>query len=284
MIRLTAAAYLLAGLAATYFCWLNLMMAVWGAPTHWTQYVAVLSGLVLTGGAMTLLVTKDKGQVTCVAGTAGLAFMMVPMSMAVIPAEHIRVNPVAYVFLAIYVALAAAVVNFPERLRFRWAGAVMTLVVLTMVGAAGVMTIDRWLNGEFNRPVIIGFTAERSTAPLDLPANAGPNLPVDLFPATLREEISRTGVGGRLKWSGMIGLNTYETRMVIIVTGPIPLSQQLAYPKQGTIVYVWNGDRWSTIPRETLCHAASAYLLPNGMVSKSTATGGTQRFGMFHWK
>ena len=75
------------------------MWAVWGAPTHWTQYVGLLSSLTVAVGACGLLISTDKGQVTCAVGAAGMGFFYIPAVQSVIPAEHIIISPIAYVVL-----------------------------------------------------------------------------------------------------------------------------------------------------------------------------------------
>jgi hypothetical protein len=280
MKRFAAICYLLVGLVLTWMCWQSIMMAVWGAKTHWLQYVGLFSALTLSGGALALLITGEKGQKACALGMAGLALMMVPAATEIVPADGLHIKPVAYVIFGAFVGLAVAIMFYPERLR--WARTISIGLAVAMLGTVVITAGRRWQDGEFNRPVIIGFHAERSTAPLDLPPNAGPGLPADLLPAALRAEIARTGVGGRLRWTGMVSPVSRATQMLVIVTGPIPAAQPLPYPKKGTVVYVWNGERWATIPEGAACYTSHATVLPDGTISRRLAGGGEQRFGLLH--
>lgn len=277
MKRVVAAVYLLAGLVSAFVCFQSLMWAVWGAPTHWTQYVGLISSLIATGGACGLLISGERGQGTCAAGVIGMGLFYIPATQSIIPAENLIISPLNCLILAGYLAFISFVMVYPKRIK--GAGIVIGLAMLAMSGWAAITAHTRWKNGEFNRPQIVGFLASRSAEPLGIPQKYE-----TLVPAPVRDGLSKEGIGGRLEWHGSSGDESKATKVVVIATSRIPAPKVLPYPKQGIVIYSWNGNRWIVFPKDADCYPAFATLQMNGMISNELANGGVQSVYFYPWQ
>ena len=276
MKRFAAGLYFGAGVLSVLLCWQGLMMAVWGAPTHWTQYVGLVASLALVGGSISLFVSGEKGQLTCAIGIVGMAFIYVPAAVALVPVEDGRVVPLAYLVEIGYLLLAASGLFFPRRLR--GAPWIVFSLGVAMVGYAGMTACVRWRDGVFNRPRVACFLGALRPDPLIVPDQFA-----NWFTPSLREQLTREGLGGSLAWCGAAGDMSRQTRLMVIATEPVRAAKPLPYPKQGTIVYLWDGRRWSVFPEGIECYPAYATLQPDGMISITDALGGEARVGLFPW-
>ena len=253
------------------------MWAVWGAPTHWTQYAGLISSLVLSVGATSLIFSAEKGQGACVLGVLGMSSFYVPAVASIIPAENTIISPLSYVIVTSYLALVVATARYPKHIAgSTW---IIVLVPLAMGVWGGFTAYTRWQSGEYNRPEIIGFLASRSEKPLEIPGEYSA-----LVPVAMRSAMAKAGIGGSLVWRAGFFENKRKPSVVVIATSQISEPHRLHYPKQGTIIYIWNGEQWITLPANTECYPAYATLQVDGMLSNDLTTGGTQSYYFFPWQ
>jgi hypothetical protein len=121
----TASLLMLAGGATAFQGWQLLMWAIWGRPTHWIQYVAIL-GSMLQVVAGLVLFWRDKSL-----AIAGLALLLTwlfyaPALFNTIRAEwnHIRFKPAGAIPSLLLIAATMAVISlFRSRKRVHEAAA-----------------------------------------------------------------------------------------------------------------------------------------------------------------
>lgn len=253
------------------------MWAVWGAPTHWTQYTGLISSLIAVTGAFGLLISGTKGQQICALGVVGMGSFYIPAVQSLIPAENTIISPFSYVILTGYLTLLAGVTLYP--MRIKGAVGIIGIAMLAMCVWASVTAFNRWKEGEFNRPQIVGFLASRSAEPLILQKGYD-----QLIPVALRDGITQAGIGGLLAWHSGSGDEAGKPKVVVIATSRITTAKKLRYPKEGILLYVWNGDQWASFPSNVDCYSAFATLQVDGMLSNELTTGGVQSYYFFPWQ
>jgi hypothetical protein len=276
MKRAVAVVYLVAGIVSALICLRSLLWAIWGAPTSWTQYVGLFSSLALVGCAIRQIGTPTRRQDLCAICTLGLAFFYVPAAVSLAPAESQIISPFSYVIIVGYLLLLGAVLFYPYRLKS--AGLLFGLVVLAMFALTSMAVGTRWTNGEYDRPATLCFIGHRSQQPLVIDSRFD-----QVFSPTLRKGIQDEGLGGELRWCGSQNWETKPSKMVVIALSQIKVPAQLHYPKHGTVVYVWDGGTWTSIPSNVVCYKSFSTLRPDGMISVEEASGGISSFRVFPW-
>lgn len=271
MKRIAGLVYLLAGLGSAGLCWMSLMMAVWGAPTVWMQPVGLLASLVLAAGGLGLLLGAGGAQRLCATGALGMAAFYVPALIEILPADSQHVAPAAVALEVAYFVILAGTFWFPRRLR--WGSALVGATLGVAVAAASVTTVHRVMTGEYDRPVAYAFVGARMHAPL-VSDSRMPGVP---DPTTLHL-LAAAGCGGQLRWTSQVGEAQRPSKLIVVACAPILAAKRLPYPKHGTVVYLWDGTTWRTLPKGAPCYAAGATLHVDGMLEEVSASGSHSSF------
>jgi hypothetical protein len=269
--------FLLGGLGLGFFTFQLLMWAVWGAPTHPVQYIALLSSILLIVSAFVCLFTSVAGRVLATCSLLGIGTLYIPASASLVPAATIIVSPIAYLLLFGYFALLAFALFFPRR--WRWSIPLFACCLLTSGAFAATTYFHRLQQGEIHWPSFVYFEWTPTADPLHVEHDTDGWI----TPETTNV-LSEHGVTGILRWSGSQGYPAESRRVIIICRSRIPTPKDLPYPKQGTIIYVFDGTAWKTVPDQPNVYAAHATLQTDGMLEQVTPGGGAQGTAAFTWR
>jgi hypothetical protein len=269
---------LVGGLIYGFFTFQALMWAVWGAPTHPVQYIALLSSLVLLLSAFVSLASPEVARKLAVACVLGVGVYYIPATQSLVPSATLRISPMAYLLIGGYFALLSFALFYPKR--FQLSIPVIVVCLLVAIGFSAHTLVQRKLDGEFRRPSIAYFKWTPSDAPLSIPNPRDREWLSERMLASLSEH----GLRGSLDWQGSQGARDAQPKMIVISSGPIPESKDLHYPKGDFVIYVYNGSDWNSIPAEPQVYPSFATLETDGMLRQKTSSGGIQGSSAFRWK
>jgi hypothetical protein len=240
-------------IAATLFGFVifgEMTMVVWGVPIHPLEVVAFLSSIVLLVGAVKSASRPELGRKIAIAGIAGLGGLCAPWLIGLVPRHNVTYSPIAYVVVVGYVVLLAFCLVFPRPFKLSVA------IFLVLLGAGTVyfaITYQRYVRiGEYDRPRIdcIRWYPE--------PSN-------DIVVAKYSEEVidpdikrflQQAGIHGTLSWRGSNGGEKAGKRMIVLAKAKPPSDTKLYHPKDGLLLYAFDGTRWIKFPPD-----AKTYLL-----------------------
>jgi hypothetical protein len=100
----------------------------------------------------------------------------------------------------------------------------------------------------------------------------------------IKELLLQHGITGELSWSGSQGAAIAEPRLIVICRSRNPAPMDLHYPKHGTLIYVFDGAEWKTIPDHPDIYPAHATLTTEGMLEQDYPDGGRQGSPAFTWR
>ncbi len=270
------AVFLLGALTIGFAAFGQVTAAVWGAPTHPLQYVALYSSLTLLISAFVCLFAPASGRVFATISILGMGALCIPAAASLVPAATRTVSPMAGLLVAGYFALLAFALFFPTR----WRVSVPLFVGCLLASGAFATTtyIHRKEQGELRWPAFVFLEWTPASGALQVTGD-----PEGWLTAEDQRRLTTHGVTGALRWSGSQGYSADLQRVIVICQSRIPAPQQLHYPKQGTVFYIFDGKEWKTIPERPEVYPAHATLNPDGGLEQVTTSGGTQRVVPFRW-
>jgi hypothetical protein len=252
------AVFLGAGLALGYFSWMSMMWGVWGAPIHVVHYLGVFGALGLLGGALVCLANPRRGRIMAVVSLAVMGTFWIPSTASLVPQHNVILSPLAFVVVGLYLGTVAFSLLYPAP----WRGSVPALVIVLLgaTGFAATTAIQRMRMGEFARPSIAYFRWQ--------PSNQG-NVEVVRDPdgwidSEVRTLLERGGIHGRLEWSGATGGQGDSHHLIIVAAAAPPEPHELPYPREGVILYIFDGTQWRSLPEGAAVYPATATLEPQG--------------------
>jgi hypothetical protein len=266
------------GLVYSFFTFQALMWAVWGAPTHPIQYIALFSALGLLLSAFVCLASPDIGRWIAIVCTLGIGVYYVPATKSLVPSASLIISPVAYLLIAGYFVLLSFCLFYPRRVVI--AIPVLILTLITALGFSAHTFYSRMSDGEYRRPAMAYFKWTPSEEKIHIKDTRDQNWLTE----EMLESLSAKGVGGSLDWQGSQNSNDDRPKMIIISSGPIPENKDLHYPKGDSIIYIFDGSTWSSIPADPEVYPSFATLERDGMIRRRTSSGGIQGTSAFRWK
>jgi hypothetical protein len=272
-------ALLSASLFLGFFTLQSIMWAVWGAPVHLLQYVALLGCLGLLLSGILWAVAEKVGRVVAVISLIAIGTIYVPASISLVPAHNIIISPLAWALIITYFLTLALVLLLPPR-RF-WDIALFSASVVTSFGFAGVTYYSRWKDGEFCRPSFAYYRMNRNGTSLFFEGSGSEWLSSEVL-----KQVKDSGIQGSLNWTGSTGDSSNNFKVIVICAGKPASVKKLFYPQQGTIVYYFDGSAWRTIPEQPKTYESFATLDTEGnqsVLHQKLATGGVQGTQAFSW-
>lgn len=268
--------FLLGGMCIGFLTFQQTTAAIWGAPTHRLQSIAMYSSLALVLASFVCLAAPSHGRILATVCIFGIGTLYIPGAAALVPGATRDFSPLAGIVLAAYFSLLAFALFFPTR----WRVSVPLFAGCMVASAAFAATTyqHRLKQGELHNPVIVCFEWSSTVESLKVQDDVDGSLT-----AENRQSLIQNGVVGELRWRGTYGSPTESQRVIVICQSRIPAPQQLHYPKQGTVFYIFDGKGWKTIPEGPEFYPAHATLNPDGGLEQVTTSGGTQRVVPFRW-
>ena len=253
------------------------MWAVWGAPTHPVQYIALFSSLALFLSSFLCLAKPVEGRVLATISLLGMGTLYIPAASSLVPADTRLISPVAYLMVLGYFVLLAFALFFPTRSRASIP--ILAICLFTSAGFAANAYFRRALHGDMQWPSFVYFEWVPGTAGLQVLYDTAGSIT-----STTKELLLQHGVTGTLRSNGSQGSPTSETRIIVICRSRIPAPKDFHYPKRGTVIHVFDGSQWKSIPDQPETYPAHATLTIEGMLEQDYPGGGRQGSLAFLWR
>ncbi|HEX3855672.1 MAG TPA: hypothetical protein VHY30_00050 [Verrucomicrobiae bacterium] len=270
--------YLIAAVILGIVALQRMMLGVWGVSVSPFNYVAVLASLVLFFGAIICLINFGKGRIICVAALAALGTFYVPAIVSIVPEYGATIPPFFYfIFLGYFAALAFALF-FPTRWKLSFP---LYLTVLVITAAIIRATYAHRVEaGEFARPSIAFFYWTQSDSPLEI---KGDNL--NWINAQTKDLLEKNQVHGQLKLANVDVHSSTQNRIIVLMQRQITSTKQIFYPRNGTIIYAFNGTNWITFPKDAPMYSGFATLEPGDSQTEYSRkdSGGIEGTFPFQW-
>lgn len=247
---------------------------VWGAPSYPEQYIALVSSVLLLASAFVCLFTPVAGRILAILSVLGAGTLYIPASASLVPAASTLISPVAFLLLFGYFVLLGFALFFPTR--WRWSTPILVCCLLTSSAFAAVTYFRRSEQGNIDWPSIASFQWTYTPDPLQVQF-----APDGWISSETEQALSENGIKGVLKWSGGTGYLSERRRVVVVCRSRITVPKELFYPKQGTVIYIFDGTAWRSIPKQPDVYPAHATLEPDGMLEQDCPTGGRQGTSAF---
>ncbi|MES2308378.1 MAG: hypothetical protein V4507_05915 [Verrucomicrobiota bacterium] len=261
--------YLCLGVVFSFITLQQILTAVWGVPNHPLQYVAFFSGILLIIASLIYLKSPVVGRVMAVMAVIGMGFMYVPASASLVPSYSTTISIWAWVLIAGYFGLLLIVLFYPNPYFF--SKGVFILAVLISIACAGYAYYQRLSDGEYSRPEILYYEWENGDQKLEIKNESNVS-----FSEDLKKELE-SKMTGEIKGRGSFGKESQKNKLIIICKGTIKEPKQLFYPRNGSIAYVFDGQRWLTTPENQTTYSSYTTLEVDGFLSQKVQ-GGIQSY------
>jgi hypothetical protein len=256
------------------------MVGVWGVSISPLLYVAFLSCVALLAGAATSFVNAPRGRGIALFALAGIGTVWIPSVVSLVPHFNTIMSPIAYIIFAGYFVLAAFVLFYPCRLKY----STLTFLTLCLVTLAiGVVSYASLLkNGEYSRPAFTYF--HWSSEPVNsLVIKDDSDGWID---SNTRRILEQAGIHGTLQWSGSSGERSLPNHVVVLAKTRPTNTGRLYFPRQGSLVYAYDGVQWLKLPSDAPTFSSFATLesdpSDNSMLYENVS-GGRQGSFAFKW-
>jgi hypothetical protein len=271
--------FFIAGLVFGFFTLQQLFWAVWGAPTYPVQYIALFSSLPLFLSSFLYLVHPVPGRALATLSLLGMGTLYIPAASSLVPTAGLLISPVSYLMMLGYFALLAFALFFPTRLRASIP--ILAVCLCTSAGFAATTYVRRVQHGDMQWPSFVYF--EWVPGATDLQVQHDPD--GSITPAT-KKLLLQYGVTGTLRWSGgggSEGTPVTEPRTIVICRSRISAPKDLHYAKRGTVIQIFDGSQWKSIPDQPDTYPAHVTLKTDGIVEEDVPGGGTEVGQIFVW-
>jgi hypothetical protein len=217
------------------------------------------------------------GRILATASIVGIGTLYIPASVSLVPSPNTLILPTSYLVILGYFALFAFALFFPRR--WRWSVPLLVSCLLASAAFAATTYLHRLRQGELRFP----FFAEFEWTPTADPLHVDYDRDGWITPET-KSLLSDHGITGYLRWCGSQGNSAESRKVIVICRSRIPSPKALPYPKSGTIIYVFDGTVWKTIPEQASVYTAHATLQPDGMLEQVLPGGGAEGAAAFRWQ
>lgn len=270
--------YLIAALVLGYLTFMSMMWGVWGAPVHPTHYISLLGALALFAGAFVSLANPNGGRIVSLAGLASMGSLWIPGVVSLVPQHNTIISPLSYLVFLLYFATVGFALFYP--IRWRWSVPAFVIVLCVAAGFAGVTALTRVRGGEFVRPSFAYFRWHPGGESLVIEQD--PDGWIDSEARTLLEQ---AGIRGGLEWTGSSGDRSASHRVILLAQRQPVSRYELHYPRQGILIYAFDGARWQMIPERAPTFSTFATLEPEKSATMlwQDAGGGRQGTTAFTW-
>ncbi|MEO8206273.1 MAG: hypothetical protein ABI615_08830 [Chthoniobacterales bacterium] len=253
---------------------------IWGVKIHPLLYVGLLFSIGLLVAGVVAIFAPKAGRWLAVIALTGMGVIWIPAASSLIPAHDIVIQPSGYFVFAGYLAAVAFALFYP--VRWRYSLLAYGLVIVLVVGFAGATFTQRYLSGEYAYPAIVYF--------LWYPAPADHLVIIHdkkgMVDTELQKYLSSNGIHGTLKWKGRSGDPNTGHKVYILMQEQLPEAKRLFFPREGNIIYAFDGVKWITLPSDAKTYSLFATLEPENsktMLMKECINGGRQGGEAFSW-
>jgi hypothetical protein len=258
----------------------RMMLGVWGVSVSPFNYIAVIASVVLFVGAIISLINYGKGRIICVVALAALGTFYVPAVVSIVPGYGSIIPLLVYFIFLVYFAALAFALFFPPRWKVS-----LPLYLGVLVVTATIMKVTyahRVAAGEFARPSFAFFFWKQNDSTLEIKEDDA-----HWINAETKALLEKNQIHGQLNLSVGDGQSSNQNRIIVLAQRPIISKKQIFYPRNGTIIYAFDGTNWITLPKDAPTYSGFATLEPLGfqtMFCREDFGGGIEGTSAFLWK
>ena len=174
--------------------------------------------------------------------------------------------------MAGYFIILGVALFYPHR--WWWSLPLFACCAFASLACAGFTYVHRAQRGEVTFPKFVSFALKPSAEPIHAAYDPNHCLTPDI-----QQLLAPNGITGALDWCG--GAATEGRRVIVICSARISRDKDLPHPKNGAVVYLFDGSDWKTFPADAAVYAVHATLRPDGMFLQRGVVGGTQGWPAF---
>lgn len=270
--------YLVSGLVLGYLTFRSIMWGVWGAPVFSTHYIALMGSFALVAGAFISLANSNRGRIVSLAGLLSMGLLWIPGVVVLVPQHNSVISPTAYWVFLLYFSVIGFGLLYPKR----WKWSVLTFAVLLIIAAGfiGVTATVRVRGGEFVRPSFAFYRWH--------PGEESLVIERDLYGWIDSETLTmlqQAGIRGTLECTGGSGPGSESHRVIVLAQRQPVRPYKLHYPRQGILIYAFDGEDWKMIPQNAPTFHTFATLEPEKSVTMlwEDVGGGRQGGAAITW-
>jgi hypothetical protein len=196
-----------------------------------------------------------------------IAFFFVPAVVSLVPAHNTITSPLAFVVILGY--LAAVGFAFLTPRIASWPAIAYAVLICAAVALYTSTYLDRARTGEYAWPVFDFYLVEGNE-----PLFVGK----DHMQVLTDSDIARLktiGLRGEVNWYGRSG-NAGAASVIVICRARPDEPKRIHFPKAGRVLFIYDGDRWMTVPASFESYERFVTLQTDGMLSQELSSGGVQ--------
>jgi hypothetical protein len=270
--------YLITALTLGFVAFESMMVGVWGVPINPLNYVAVLAAMALFFGSFVCLFNFANGRMICAIALAALGTFYVPAIVSIVPANDSIISPSLYFIFLIYFAALAFSLFFPTRWKLSLP---LYLAVLVITTAFIHFTYShRIAAGEFDRPSFAFFVWKPGGSNLDVVNNYG------WVNDETKSLLEQNGIRGQLERNFWRDYKHQKNCVIVLAQRKITFPKKIFYPRNGTIIYAFDGTNWISLPKNAQTYSGFATLEQDGnqTMLEQDVIGGIEGTSVFQWK
>lgn len=256
----------------------SMMWGVWGAPVSWTQYVSLSGALFVFVASPLSLKQPETARIVSIIGLSAISFLWIPGIASLVPAFNQIIPLFAYVTYALYLSAWGFSLFYPRKL------SISIPVALAIIFGSGwifgATLVERVRSGEYDRP---SFSFFKWSVGDELTVDDDLDHWIDSHATSLLKD---AGVKGHLRWAGSLGKTSSKHRIIFIANANPPMRFEAHYPREGTIMYIFEGTGWRKLPHEAPVYSGFATLEPekDATMMWQDVVGGRQGTTAFNWR
>jgi hypothetical protein len=228
---------------------LRMLLVFYGVRIHPLLFFELTASLAICCGGILSPRRPRLGRTIAIVGVIALITIWIPWVNSIIPVHDVIPSPIAYIVVVAYVVLAGFVFLFPSRFWFSIPAVILILLAGIISGARTY--VHRSRIGEYAWPDVECFVWD---------ADGAKSLTVKrddygYINGEAKEILERVGIRGTVSWHGGSVNSGNHNRILVIASKKPPATSRLYHPRNGLIIYLFDGDKWTKLPPEAETYA-----------------------------
>jgi len=242
--------------------------------------LAVLCAVAIIFGGVWCATKPDRGRVVALGGVMGLLPLCFLWIVDMVP-EHNRLNSTLdFAIVGTYLALLGFGLFFPGSYRYSWIA--FGLVICSAFATYAFTYTNRVAQGEYDRPTLECFIWD--------PEPTHDLIIANIFETGGKQELAEllgnAGIRGTVEQSGWGDTASGRNRLIVLAQAPPPPNTKLFFPKQGSLIYAFDGAQWTKFPPDAATFPLYASFkddVGNSMICGTRPDGGEVCYAGLNW-
>jgi hypothetical protein len=250
--------YMIAGVGLGGLILYSMLLVLYGVPPHPLQFVGLACCLTLFAGGALSLSNPQKGRIVALCALIGVTPLWLGSVISLVPQHNLTISPYTCLVVLAYFALIGFALCYPRPFRFSMLALVL---VAFFAGATALATYLRRVRaGEYDRPGIACFLWHADSSNPVVVARD----PLGWIDPKVRTLLDRAGIHGSIEWTGSSGELRDSNRMIVLAQTKPPHDTQLYHPREGLVLYTFDGKSWIKTPSDAPTYSLFATLENEG--------------------